>query len=82
MPIYHYRCSACEQTQEVIAKMSDPAPSRCDACGAEGSLSKQIARSSFQLKGGGWYKQGYEGASNQSGASGSSSSSSSSSSES
>ena len=65
MPIYHYRCSACDHQQEILAKISDPAPERCASCNAQGTLTKQIARSSFQLKGSGWYKQGYEGASNQ-----------------
>lgn len=67
MPIYRYACGACETQIEVIAKMSDPAPARCEACGAEGQMSKLISRTSFQLKGGGWYQQGYEGSSNRSG---------------
>ena len=65
MPIYQYRCSACGALQEVLAKMSDPAPDRCASCGAEGALQKQISRTSFALKGGGWYREGYAGTSNQ-----------------
>jgi len=65
MPIYLYRCSACESTHEVFAKMSDPAPTRCESCGAEGSLQRQLSRTSFALKGGGWYSEGYAGSSNQ-----------------
>jgi len=65
MPIYQYRCSACEALHEVIAKMSDPAPERCESCQAEGTLQRQLSRSSFSLKGGGWYSDGYAGSSNQ-----------------
>lgn len=75
MPIYHYRCSACEALQEVFAKMSDPAPTRCDSCGKADTLQKQIGRTSFALKGGGWYSEGYSGSSNQAPAGASSSSS-------
>lgn len=64
MPLYSYRCGACHTTREILAKMSDPPPQVCDACGAEGQMTKLLARTSFQLKGSGWYSQGYEGASN------------------
>ena len=59
MPIYPYVCSACGEEREVLAKMSDPPPAACKACGAEGTMAKAVARSSFKLKGGGWYAQGY-----------------------
>lgn len=70
MPIYRYRCEACGETSEVLASMSDPPPEACPHCGG-GPMRKAVARTSFQLKGGGWYAQGYAG-----GGSGSSSSSS------
>ena len=59
MPIYRYRCAACEAEDEVIANVDDPPPEACSKCGATGSLSKLVARSAFHLKGGGWYAQGY-----------------------
>ncbi|NNC00407.1 zinc ribbon domain-containing protein [Corallococcus exiguus] len=59
MPIYEYGCSACGKTIDVLQKMSDPTPPACTACGAEGTLSKQLSRSSFHLKGGGWYSDLY-----------------------
>lgn len=65
MPIYHYRCSACETIHEVLAKMSDPTPKNCATCGQEHVLQKQVVRTSFTLKGGGWYREGYVGSSNQ-----------------
>ncbi len=62
MPIYRYRCEACGTTSEVFARMSDPPPDTCPECGG-GPMRKAVARTSFQLKGGGWYAQGYAGGS-------------------
>ncbi len=76
MPIYAYQCSSCQKVMEVMAKMSDPAPTKCVNCGTEKQLQKQIARTAFQLKGDGWYNSGYEGKSNRSSSAGSSSSAS------
>lgn len=58
MPIYRYRCPACSHIDEVLAKMSDPAPEVCSVCG-EGPMEKAVSRTSFKLKGGGWYAEGY-----------------------
>ena len=65
MPIYEYRCAGCGHIMEVWAKMSDPPPAACEKCQAA-PLEKLISRSAFQLKGGGWYKQGYSGSSGKS----------------
>ncbi|CAM4528048.1 MULTISPECIES: FmdB family zinc ribbon protein [Corallococcus] len=78
MPIYEYGCSACGKTIDVLQKMSDPTPAACTACGAEGTLSKQLSRSSFHLKGGGWYSDLYGSTKKDGGGSSSSSSASSS----
>lgn len=59
MPIYEYSCSKCEKTSDVLQKVSDPAPAKCEACGAEGTLSRLVSRTSFVLKGGGWYSDLY-----------------------
>ena len=67
MPLYSYRCNVCQTTIEVIAKMSDPPPQTCEACGVDGQMTKLLSRTSFKLKGGGWYSQGYEGMSNRQG---------------
>ncbi|NOK09131.1 FmdB family zinc ribbon protein [Corallococcus exercitus] len=77
MPIYEYGCSACGKTIDVLQKMSDPTPPACTACGAQGTLSKQVSRSSFHLKGGGWYSDLYGSTKKDGGGSSSSSSSSS-----
>ncbi|WP_375773655.1 zinc ribbon domain-containing protein [Archangium gephyra] len=59
MPIYEYACKSCEKTIDVLQKVSDPTPETCSACGAQNSLSKVVSRSSFVLKGGGWYSDLY-----------------------
>ena len=59
MPIYEYRCADCGELMEVMQKISAPAPTDCEHCNAKNSLSKQLSAPNFQLKGGGWYKDGY-----------------------
>jgi putative FmdB family regulatory protein len=79
MPIYEYNCSSCGKTIDVLQKISDPAPPTCTSCGAENSLSKVVSRSSFVLKGGGWYSDLYSSTKKDGGTASSSASSSSSS---
>ncbi len=57
MPIYEYQCTECGNEIEVIQKVGARAPGRCDKC--SGKFKKKISRASFQLKGGGWYSDGY-----------------------
>jgi len=57
MPIYEYECTDCGSVIEVIQKINARAPGRCEKC--TGKLKKKISRASFQLKGGGWYSDGY-----------------------
>ena len=58
MPIYEYECTECGNVIEVLQKVnSRRAPGRCEEC--SGKLVKKISRTSFQLKGGGWYADGY-----------------------
>jgi len=57
MPLYEYRCTKCGHHIEVLQKFSDRPKRRCRECA--GKLEKLISRTSFQLKGGGWYDQGY-----------------------
>ena len=54
MPIYEYTCSNCNKLSDALQKLNEPAPERCPACGAEGTLSRVVSRTSFVLKGGGW----------------------------
>jgi putative FmdB family regulatory protein len=57
MPIYKYTCEKCGSHVEVIQKVSDPPLKRCTKC--RGKLAKAVSRTSFQLKGSGWYATDY-----------------------
>jgi putative FmdB family regulatory protein len=57
MPIYEYRCTSCHRTIEVIQKVGDAPPECCSYC--SGPLEKLISRTSFHLKGGGWFNSDY-----------------------
>jgi putative FmdB family regulatory protein len=57
MPTYEYRCKACGNEFEYQQRISDRPKSECEQCG--GALEKLISRSSFLLKGSGWYKDLY-----------------------
>ncbi len=57
MPIYEYECPTCEKVFEVQQRMSDDPLSSCPDCG--GKVKKLVSMSSFHLKGGGWYSDGY-----------------------
>jgi putative FmdB family regulatory protein len=62
MPIYEYRCEACDHELEVIQKMSDPVLSECPECKRD-SLKKVISAAAFRLKGSGWYETDFKGGS-------------------
>ena len=72
MPMYAYRCQKCGHEEEHIQRFSDDPISECEACG--GPTRRVITGTAFQLKGGGWYADGYAstGGSNSGGDSGSS----------
>ena len=57
MPLYEYKCTKCGTILEVLQKFSDEPLSRCREC--SGKLKKLISRTSFQLKGSGWYVTEY-----------------------
>jgi len=61
MPVYEYECNECMKTFEVQQRMSDDPLKNCPDC--DGALKKLVSMSSFQLKGGGWYADGYASAS-------------------
>ncbi|HEX4383114.1 MAG TPA: zinc ribbon domain-containing protein [Myxococcales bacterium] len=67
MPIYEFVCEACGRIVERLQKVSDPPPDACPECG--GKMAKIMSRNSFQLKGGGWYKDLYSSGSSSSGGS-------------
>jgi putative FmdB family regulatory protein len=57
MPIYEYRCNACNIQFELRQKFSDPPADRCPECG--GTVRKTVSAVSFSLKGAGWFGDGY-----------------------
>ena len=57
MPVYEYECKTCQKIFEVQQKMSDGPLETCPDCGAE--VKKIMSMNSFQLKGSGWYADGY-----------------------
>jgi len=61
MPIYEYQCDNCHQVCEAWQSLADEPLTTCQSCA--GPLRKLISMSSFHLKGGGWYADGYSGAS-------------------
>jgi putative FmdB family regulatory protein len=59
MPIYEYRCTACNAELEKIQKVSDPPMVECPECGRP-ALVKLVSASSFRLKGSGWYESDFK----------------------
>jgi putative FmdB family regulatory protein len=57
MPIYEYQCKKCGTIEEALQKFSDKPLTRCRNC--SGKLHKLVSRSSFHLKGTGWYVTDY-----------------------
>jgi len=57
MPIYEYICEKCGSHIELIQRVSDTPLKRCEKC--RGKLEKIVSRTSFQLKGSGWYATDY-----------------------
>jgi putative FmdB family regulatory protein len=57
MPVYEYECKECNRVFEVQQKMADAPLSNCPQCQAP--VKKLMSMTSFQLKGGGWYADGY-----------------------
>lgn len=60
MPVYEYECKECDKVFEVQQKIADDPLTECPKCHAP--VKKLMSMSSFQLKGGGWYADGYSSA--------------------
>ncbi len=57
MPIYEYKCISCGHRFEKLQSFHDEPVRVCPKCG--GDVKKLISRSSFILKGSGWYVTDY-----------------------
>ena len=60
MPLYDFGCEECGPSEELLLSSSGSSEITltCPKCGNE-TMRRQDGLSSFQLKGGGWYKDGY-----------------------
>lgn len=57
MPVYEYECLGCGERFEELQGIKDKPLKSCKFCG--GTIKRLISQSSFALKGGGWYQDGY-----------------------
>ena len=60
MPIYEYKCDACDHRFDKLQKISDEPLKDCPSCG-ESALTKLVSAAGFRLKGTGWYETDFKG---------------------
>ena len=58
MPIYEYACDKCSHEFEVEQRITDAPVKTCPSCRGR-KVRRLISRTSFVLKGGGWYSDLY-----------------------
>jgi putative FmdB family regulatory protein len=58
MPIYEYACEKCESEFEVEQRITDGPIKSCPRCKSK-KVKRLISKTSFVLKGGGWYSDLY-----------------------
>jgi len=58
MPVYEYACEKCKHEFEVEQRISDDPVRTCPKCRAR-KVKRLISRTSFVLKGSGWYSDLY-----------------------
>ena len=63
MPIYEYKCNACEHRLEKLQRMSDDPLKICPSCN-ESELTKLVSAAGFRLTGTGWYETDFKNKSN------------------
>lgn len=54
MPIYEYQCTNCNQSSDILQKISAEPVKICPHCSKE-TLVKLVSAAGFHLKGSGWY---------------------------
>jgi putative FmdB family regulatory protein len=59
MPLYEYKCSACDHQFEALQKISEEPLKHCPAC-EEPQLRKLVSAAGFRLKGDGWYETDFK----------------------
>ena len=58
MPVYEYACGKCDHEFEVEQRISDDPVKTCPKCRSR-KVKRLISRTSFVLKGSGWYSDLY-----------------------
>ena len=58
MPFYEYACEKCESEFEVEQRITEDPLKSCPKCRSR-RIKRLISQTSFTLKGGGWYADGY-----------------------
>lgn len=58
MPAYEYECSECKHAFEIEQRITEPALTFCPQKPCQGFVRRLIPRTSFTLKGGGWFRSG------------------------
>ena len=64
MPIYEYECESCKYRFEKLQKVSEEDLKECPKCHKD-NLHKLISKTSFKLKGEGWYATDFKDKTNQ-----------------
>ncbi len=59
MPIYEYRCEACNEHVEKLQKISDAPLTECPSC-QQPTLKRLVSAAGFRLKGSGWYETDFK----------------------
>ena len=59
MPIYEYKCKACDHKFDKLQRINDPAFTDCPDCG-QPELRKLVSAAGFRLKGTGWYETDFK----------------------
>ena len=60
VPLYDFECEECDYVEEILTSSAGNTEIvlTCPECEKE-TMKRKVGLSSFQLKGGGWYKDGY-----------------------
>ena len=59
MPIYEYKCNACDHRLEKLQRMSDDPLKICPECNKD-ELTKLVSAAGFRLTGTGWYETDFK----------------------